>query len=76
MPRESTRKPAKHQGRKRVAENADDGVRYSAKTNQMSPEKDPLNLQLGRFFLSMCRELVGLETLLLWVKRERGKNGG
>lgn len=46
----------------------------------MSPEKNSLNLQLGSFFLSMCKGLVGKygeEPTCFGLKRERKvKNEG
>ena len=54
-----------------MLKSVDDGVRYLAKANQKSPEKNPL--QLGRCFLSMCRGLMRATDLLLWLKREGGK---
>lgn len=50
MPREGARKPAKHQGTKRVAKRVDHGVRYLAKSNQMSPEKSPIIFAIRKVF--------------------------
>ena len=49
----------------------DDGVRYLAKANQKSPEKNPL--QLGRCFLNMCRGLMRATDLIALVEERRGK---
>lgn len=54
-----------------LQKSVDDQVQYSARSNLMRPEKNPLNLQIGRFFLSMCGGLVGKGTYLLWVEERK-----